>query len=187
MEALSSARVRLLIDKGDFDAAGEITNAMYRTASAHGIVRTAMRTLALSMVVADHAGQPALAVKRLMEFISRARDVDYIRPLVRHRDVSLSVLQQLLEGNPDADLRAAAESMLVSLGKPPATITPEFTSRELEILAEVRNGRRNKEIAEHLGITDEGVRYHLKKIYRKTGVSRRNDAVRYALNKGVLS
>ena len=187
MEALSSARVRLLIDEGDFDAAGEITNAMYRTASAHGIVRTAMRTLALSMVVADHAGQPALAVKRLMEFISRARDVDYIRPLVRHRDVSLSVLQQLLEGNPDADLRAATESMLASLGKPPAPITPEFTSRELEILAEVRNGRRNKEIAEHLGVTDEGVRYHLKKIYRKTGVSRRNDAVRYALNKGVLS
>ncbi|MCY4601547.1 MAG: LuxR C-terminal-related transcriptional regulator [Acidobacteria bacterium] len=187
MEALSSARARLLIDQGDFDTAGEITNAMYRAASSNGLVRTAMRTLILSLVAAHHRGQPDLAVERMVEFISRARDVDYVRPLVRHRDVSLSVLQRLLGGEPDDDLRTAAESMLASLGKRSPPIGPEFTSRELEILGEVRRGWRNKEIAEHLAITDEGVRYHLKKIYRKTGVSRRNDAVRYALNKGALS
>ena len=187
MEALSSARVRLLVGQGDFDAAGKLTNAMHRTAAARGLVRTAMRTVALSMVVAHHAGRPHLAVKRLAEFISRARDVDYIRPMVRHRHVSLTVLQQLLGGNPDAELRAAAESLLATLGQPPATMAPEFTPRELEILAEVRRGSRNKEIAEHLAITDEGVRYHLKKIYRKIGVSRRGDAVRYALSEGILS
>ena len=187
MEALSCARVRLLVGKGDFDAAGALANALYRTASARGLMRTVMRSLALSMVVAHHAGQPELALKRLVEFLSRARDVDYIRPLERHRDVSLTVLQQLLTGNLHGDLQETVESVLASLGKRSATVAPEFTSRELEILAEVRRGQRNKEIAEHLGISDEGVRYHLKKIYRRTGVSRRNDAVRYALHKGVLS
>ena len=54
------------------------------------------------------------------------------------------------------------------------------------MLAEVRRGRRNKEIASALGITDGGVRYHLKNVYRKTGVSRRLAAVRYAEEKGVL-
>ena len=187
MEALSCARVRLLVETGDFDAAGTLANAMYRAASARGLIRTVMRSLALSMVVAHHAQQPELALKRLVEFLGRARDVGYVRPLERHRDVSLTVLQQLLDGNLDGDMQETAESMLTSLGQPTATVAPEFTSREVEILGDVRCGQRNKEIAEHLGITDEGVRYHLKKIYRKTGVSTRNDAVRYALNKGVLS
>ena len=187
MEVLSGARVRLLVGEGDFDAAGELANAAYRTATARGLVRTAMRSLALSMVVAHHANDPDLAVEKLVEFLGCARDVDYVRPLVRHREESLAVLQLLLRGNPDPNLREITESVLASLGKRSATDVPEFTSRELEILAEVRHGRRNKEIAERLGITDEGVRYHLKKIYRKIGVSRRNDAVHYVLEKGALS
>ncbi len=39
-------------------------------------------------------------------------------------------------------------------------------------------GLRNKEIAKGLGITEHGVRYHLKNIYRKTGARGRIDAVR---------
>ena len=77
--------------------------------------------------------------------------------------------------------------MLAMLGKRSAVAEPEFTAREQEILSDVRYGHRNKEIADRLGITEEGVRYHLKKIYRKTRVSRRSDAVRYALDKGVLT
>lgn len=187
MEALSCARVRLLVDQGDCDAAGELAKAMCRAASAHGLVRTAMRSQALSVVAACHARAPDLAVERLTAHLGRLRDVDYFRPLVRDRRVSVSVLRRLLGRKPDAGLREAAESLLGSLDKRAVAAGPEFSAREQEILAEVRHGRRNKEIAERLGITEEGVRYHLKKIYRKTGVSRRSDAVRYALDKGVLT
>ena len=90
-----------------------------------------------------------------------------------------TLLRRLLGTNLDADLHQAAESTLVRLGEP-STASSEFTSRELDVLAEVRRGRRNKEIAGALGITDGGVRYHRKNIYRKTGVSSRLDAVRYA-------
>ena len=187
MEALCCARVRLLIAQGDLDAAGELASHVNRTASAHGLVRTAMRSLALSMVVAHHAAQPDRAVKWLVEFLRRLREADYIRPLVRHGDVSATVLRQLLAGDLDAELRETAEAALAHLAEPAAAKAQGFSSRELEVLMEVRHGRRNKEIAERLGITDEGVRYHLKKIYRKTGVSRRLDAVRYAQAKGMLS
>ena len=187
MEALSCARVRLLVDQGDYHAADELANAICRAASARGLVRTAMRSQALSMVVACHAEAPDLAVERLIAYLDRLRDVDYFRPLVRDSRLSVSVLQRLLGRKPDADLRKAAESMLSSLDKRAVAADPEFTSREQEILAEVRYGRRNKEIAAQLRITEEGVRYHLKKIYRKTGVSGRSDAVRYALDKGILT
>lgn len=187
MEALSCARVRLLVDQGSYDAADALADSLSRAASARGLVRTALRSQALSMMVAYHAKAPDLAVERLAAYLRRVRDVDYYRPLARDSRVSLSVLQWLLGRKPDADLREAAESLLASLDKRSATTEPEFSAREQEILAEVRCGRRNKEIAAQLGITEEGVRYHLKKIYRKTGVSGRGDAVRYALDKGVLT
>ena len=57
----------------------------------------------------------------------------------------------------------------------------------MEVLSEAAQGLRNKEIADRLGISDEGVRYHLKNIYRKAGVRRRADAVQYARSLGVLS
>ena len=187
MEALSCARVRLLVDQGSYDAADARADSISRAASEHGLVRTALRSEALSMTVAYHAKAPDLAVERLAAYLRRVRDVDYYRPLARDSRVSLSVLRRLLGRKPDADLREAAESMLASLDKRSATTEPEFSAREQEILAEVRYGRRNKEIAAQLGITEEGVRYHLKKIYRKTGVSGRSDAVRYALDKGILT
>ena len=187
MEALSCARVRLLVDQGSYDAADALADSISRAASEHGLVRTALRSEALSMTVAYHAKAPDLAVERLAAYLRRVRDVDYYRPLARDSRVSLSVLRRLLGRKPDADLREAAESMLASLDKRSATTEPEFSAREQEILAEVRYGRRNKEIAAQLGITEEGVRYHLKKIYRKTGVSGRSDAVRYALDKGILT
>ena len=52
------------------------------------------------------------------------------------------------------------------------------------MLAGVREGLRNKEIAGRLGMTDEGVRYHLKNIYRKTGASGRTDVLRHAQSLG---
>ena len=187
MEALSCARVRLLVEQGRHAAADELAEAMARAASARGLTRTALRSQALSMVVACSANKQDLAVERLAAYLRRARDVGYFRPLARDSRASVAVLRRLLDNETDADIHDAAESMLGSLDKRSTTAELEFSAREQEILSEVRCGRRNKEIATNLGITEEGVRYHLKKIYRKTGVSGRSDAVRYALDKGILT
>ena len=47
------------------------------------------------------------------------------------------------------------------------------------------DGLRNREIADRLGVTEDGVRHHLKNIYRKTGTTDRDDAVRRAASMGV--
>ena len=74
--------------------------------------------------------------------------------------------------------------MLVQLDDPATVTASVFSAREQEVLAGIRRGLRNKEIATRLGMTDEGVRYHLRNIYRKTGVSKREAAVRYARSLG---
>ena len=186
MEALSCARIRLLAEQGEWAAAEELADRLRATASARGLVRTLLRALALSMVVAHREGQPDRALARLVEFLRAARGVGYTRPLVRHRDVSRVVLQRMLATDLDEVLRSAAESALAEVGDTPTAGAPVFSTRELEVLAEVGHGLRNEEVARRLGISGAGVRYHLRNIYRKTGASKRADAVRYARSLRVL-
>ena len=187
VEALSCARVRLLAAQGQHDAAGELARRLCGTAAEHGLTRTLMRGLALSMVVADGAGQPDRVQAPLVEFLRLAGEVDYVRPLARHREVSRRVLQRLLDTDLDEGVRQAAQAMLPHVDAPAIGQSGIFTLREVQVLQEVQQGHRNEEVGKRLGMTLDGVRYHLKNIYRKTGVSSRTGAVRYALSAGVLS
>ncbi len=58
---------------------------------------------------------------------------------------------------------------------------PEFTSRELEVVSLLCDGRRNKEIADALHVSEETVKSHLQHIFKKTGVSDRTHLVLYAI------
>lgn len=49
-----------------------------------------------------------------------------------------------------------------------------LSTREREIAAHMRNGLSNKEIAQHLGISDLTVKTHLKHIFHKLKISRRH-------------
>ena len=182
MEALSCARIRLLTELGRRDAARDLANRLRRIASERGLVRTLMRALALSMTIDAHTDR---ASEPLVEFLQLTRSTDYLRPLARRRDVSRDLLTRLLDSNPNPDVREAARSVLSHLDGPPRPEVPVFSPREQAVLAELGNGLRNREIADRLGMTEDGVRQHLKNIYRKTGTSDRDDAVRRAASMGV--
>jgi DNA-binding NarL/FixJ family response regulator len=63
-----------------------------------------------------------------------------------------------------------------------ATVTP----REIEVLKLVSLGKRNKEIAAVLGLSEETVPVHLKNIFAKLKVNDRTAAVNVALRRGIL-
>ena len=185
MEAFWCGRVTLLAARRDFDAAAALAHAGWRRSSEQGVVRVAQRCLGLSMAVAHQAGRMERALEHLAELLSVTERVGYYRALAEQGDISRELLRQLVASTTDAELREASESALSRLGEPSAAVA-ELSARELDVLAEVRQGLRNKEIAGFLKITEEGVRYHLRNIYRKAGVSKRRDAVRYAEEKGLL-
>lgn len=58
-----------------------------------------------------------------------------------------------------------------------------LTKREMDIMIALADGGSDKEIARHLQISDHGVRYHLKNIFRKLGVHDRLAAVLSAKRK----
>ena len=182
MEALSCARIRLLSGLGKRDAARDLADSLRRIASERGLTRTLMRALALSMTIDADSDRGS---ELLVEFLRLTRSTDYLRPLARHRDVSRGLLARLLAEDPGPEIREAAESALAHLDGPPPSSVSAFSPREQAVLAELRNGRLNREIADRLGISEDGVRHHLKNIYRKTDTADRRDAVRRAKLMGV--
>jgi DNA-binding NarL/FixJ family response regulator len=61
-----------------------------------------------------------------------------------------------------------------------------LTDREVEVLAQVATGNRNKEIGERLFISEETVKVHVKHIMEKLGASDRTQAVSIAVRRGII-
>jgi DNA-binding NarL/FixJ family response regulator len=61
-----------------------------------------------------------------------------------------------------------------------------LTARELEVLQLIRDGHRNKQIAEKLTISETTVNFHIKNIVGKLGANDRTHAVTIALRRGML-
>ena len=177
MEAIACARIRLLAGQGDQAGADVLARRLCSTASECGLTRTLLRGLALSMVVAHRMGRMDTAQARLVDSLRLTGEADYFRPLVRTRDITRTVLASLLDTNLDVHIRSIAESVLPHLGSGPEPLAA-LSSRELDVVSQIRQDRANREIADALGISEAGVRYHLRNIYRKTGATRREDIAR---------
>lgn len=62
-----------------------------------------------------------------------------------------------------------------------------LTSRELEVLGLIRDGHRNKQIADVLGIAETTVNFHIKNLVDKLGANDRTHAVTIAIRRGLLA
>lgn len=61
-----------------------------------------------------------------------------------------------------------------------------LTDREIEVLAQIAGGNRNRDIAEKLFITEETVKVHIKHIMEKLGASDRTQAVAIGVRRGII-
>ena len=61
-----------------------------------------------------------------------------------------------------------------------------LTTRELEVLRLIRDGYRNKQIADQLAIAETTVNFHIKNLVDKLGANDRTHAVTIALRRGLL-
>jgi DNA-binding NarL/FixJ family response regulator len=76
---------------------------------------------------------------------------------------------------PDVSAKLAARSM-----------SPTLTARELQVLELLVTGMRNKEMASHLGISEDTVRAHVKGVFAKFRVHDRTAALAEALRRGLV-
>lgn len=63
----------------------------------------------------------------------------------------------------------------------------ELTSRELAVLRHMGKGKRNREIALELGITEGTVKTHVVNLFLKLGATDRTEAVTLAIERGIIN
>ena len=162
------------------------------------------------VVVIDSGSDPVRALDRLSEvraaraealvvFVVAEHDADLVAEAAQQgalvclcAESLLPQLQALLAEPSDRDSAPSYVGIAAGNGAPangapeerPAALEPEpspLTKRELEILRSVAEGHTNARIGRELWVTEQTVKFHLSKIYRKLGVANRTEASRYAL------
>ena len=85
---------------------------------------------------------------------------------------------------------AIASQVMGRLGRTQERRSPhsrELTERESTVLEALVQGKRNKDIAGELFITERTVKYHVKALFSKLRVQNRTQAVRAAFEQGLVS
>ena len=183
MEALSCARLRVLIEQERFDEGRAFARELCAVAEARDLRRTLMRSLSLSIVLEHRAGGSAAGP--LEEFLRLFGETPYSWPLVREREVHGPVVEALLDLAQDSPGREAAQSLLAEMRGAAESRQPVLNRRERQVLLHLE-GQQDKEIAAVLGLTAHGVRHHMRQLFLKLGVHRREDAVRRAKELGLI-
>ncbi len=120
------------------------------------------------------------AVAHVAETAEPAELVATIRRAADGEDLLLDELN----GRPDL-LERIVDAMRESTAVEHLPANP-LSPRELDVLALVATGSRNREIAGALGISEQTVKNHLSSIFHKLGVPNRTRAVTYATRHGWL-
>ena len=96
-----------------------------------------------------------------------------------HMDELLSVIRSVHAGRRHIPPEVAAR-LAEHLGD------DDLTSRELDVLRLIRDGHRNKQIADRLAISENTVNFHIKNLVDKLQANDRTHAVTIALRRGLL-
>jgi DNA-binding NarL/FixJ family response regulator len=95
------------------------------------------------------------------------------------QDVLLAVIRSVHEGRRHVPAEVAA-LLAEHFGE------EDLTPRELEVLQLIRDGCKNKQVADQLSISENTVNFHIKNIVDKLGANDRTHAVIIAIRRGLL-
>jgi DNA-binding NarL/FixJ family response regulator len=116
--------------------------------------------------------------------LSALDDADRVAAALR-RGACGYILKSINPADLPSTIRQAVEGSFFSVALPEAE--PEspadvrsLSPKELVVLRELALGLGNREIAAKLWLSEQTVKFHLRNIYRKLGVSKRTEALRYA-------
>ncbi|MCA9979693.1 MAG: response regulator transcription factor [Anaerolineales bacterium] len=130
------------------------------------------------------------AVSLLARALALAEPEGYYQLFVDEGAALAALLQALLlaESGQAAYIRRLLAALGVDSAEKSANalLIDPLSERELEILALIVAGRKNKEIAEELIISVNTVLYHTKNIYGKLGVNKRALAIAKVRELGLL-
>ncbi|UXX80826.1 LuxR C-terminal-related transcriptional regulator [Reichenbachiella carrageenanivorans] len=104
-----------------------------------------------------------------------------VRKKMKHKYVQLEKEVETLRQQIKLLLEGDTSGVIVDLQKLNGCLTTPLTDREFEILGHAISNLSNAQIAEQVFVSVNTVKYHLKNIYDKLGVSNRKQALEYVV------
>ena len=135
-------------------------------------------------ILAETTGTQVLVLTSFSdgERIVAALDAGAVGYLLKDADPDdvLDGIRSVNRGESPITPRAARELLGARSGTASVAQTAQLTPREIEVLALVREGLANKQIARRLGITERTVKAHLTSAFSRIGVRDRTAAALWA-------
>jgi ATP/maltotriose-dependent transcriptional regulator MalT len=191
--ALVRSMYRLRLGK-QFGVAGNYAREALQAASAISDARTRVAAQYCQALAAFALGSSKPAKRMMLDANLHAEHLNcHFTPLwIKETLLSLSPLaRNLFDDLPDTAEAATTKDPEVradDLSAPPVPghTDSAITVRQISILKCISNGMTNKAIAERLLVTEDAVKWHLKKIFSELGVTNRVQAVTEARLRGLL-
>lgn len=186
LETISCVRARLHIARGELDEARCLMRGLRDLAGSRNLGRTLMRAEVLSMVVEQDAGNIEGAMRHLESVVRLYAESGYGGPLASEKGRGLALLGRLWETSASEATDNLFEFVSCAVGNE-NDMGQSLTEPELDVLRRLAARQRDKQIARELGLTVDGVRYRIRRIFLKLDARNRLDAVDRAGRRGLLS
>lgn len=188
--AAALCRAKLASRDGDHGAALAELDQMDQWARQHGAGRLLVDLNLLRGASYRDMGDADNARMCFDEAVGAAMFQDIVRPFIAARRFAQDMIEETIISTANIDrfraqfLKTLARAL--SDGRAPALPPDSLNHAEAVILAHLRRGYSNKEIARLIGMSPDTVKYRLKSVFRKIGVATRRDAVRVSQERGLI-
>jgi len=177
----------LALKQGNSEEALRIAERLLGEARANDRLGSEIESLILSALAHEQAGRSHDADSAFRVAIRRAVSDHWLSPFAIAGAALLPLVVRCQEagvGAAEAVLLQRIADVIRAQQQQQRSADPSaLNEREAAIIAHIAEGASNKLVARRLGISDNTVKFHLKKIYAKLGVSTRQAAVARAMER----
>jgi LuxR family maltose regulon positive regulatory protein len=173
--------LRVLLARGDQEAAITLSNRLLQQAETTGQMRLVIEILILKALAFQGKKETEQALAALERALSLAQPEEYVRMFLDEGEAMTRLLCQAQSrqvGNGYAAVLLSKIGKISGMTQPSMRLLIEpLTTREVEVLKLIEAGRSNEEISEQLVISIATVKRHISNIYAKLGVKSRTQAI----------
>ena len=192
--ALLLARARLRVCQGQYAAAAADLERLSAQADMNGAAYYTLMAAILGARMSWESGQHLAALHCLLSAIGLARPHEIVQPFLDEGSAYTAMLRAIVRRFGIGALSSDAAAFIARIAGRALVRADEgaqtqgepfvqaglFSAREREVLFLLTKGKSNKEIARDLSLAEATVKFHLKNVFGKLGVSRRAMAVSVA-------
>lgn len=188
------ARIRWHLAVGDFDSAAQLMDQLIELCTRRGRGQLVAQLHLLKGVIDDRRGEAASARESVLTALRLGRRLGLVRSLLDADPSALDLIRRTSAATTLDPLTSFYVERLFAAQEATDRINPDtsgrpsvpagngevsepLSERETEIVHLLSQALPNKKIARTLNLSPETVKWHLKNIYGKLGVSGRDEAV----------